>query len=190
MAPETVKPVPATAAEVTVTAAAPVEDNVSVCVDGVFTFTLPNDRLEELRPKVSTAALSCSPAVFVIPPALADMVTDCATLTADTVAVKLALVEPALTVTEDGTVTALLLLAKRTRRPLLSAAALSVIVQLSVPAPDIVLVAHVSVLSPGTPLPVRETFFVAASVELDVMESWPETEPETVGSNCSVSVAL
>jgi hypothetical protein len=45
-----------------------------------------------------------------MPPALAVSVTDCATLTAEAVAEKLALIAPAATVTVDGTATAALLL--------------------------------------------------------------------------------
>ena len=56
-------------------------------------------------------------------------------MTAAAVAVKFALVAPAGTVTEAGTVTTLLLLAKLTVNPPVAAAALRVTVQLSVPAP-------------------------------------------------------
>ena len=64
MAPETVKPVPATVAALTVTAAVPVEDRVSVCVVAVFTFTLPKDKLDELTLSVGTAAPSDRAKVF------------------------------------------------------------------------------------------------------------------------------
>ena len=56
-------------------------------------------------------------------------------MTAETVAVKLAVVAPTATVTEAGTETAALLLARLTANPPLAAAVLSVMVQLSVPAP-------------------------------------------------------
>jgi hypothetical protein len=59
----------------------------------------------------------------------------CAVLTAEAVAVKLALVAPEATTTEAGTFTAVLLLARVTANPLLPAAAVSVTVQASVPAP-------------------------------------------------------
>jgi hypothetical protein len=48
VAPDVVKPVPATAAEVMVTGAVPVDVNVTGCVDAVFTVTLPNVRLAAL----------------------------------------------------------------------------------------------------------------------------------------------
>ena len=70
-----------------------------------------------------------------MPFALAVSVAVCAVLTADTVAEKLALVAPAATVTDAGTDTAELLLARFAANPPLPAAALSVTVQLSVPAP-------------------------------------------------------
>lgn len=62
-------------------------------------------------------------------------VTVVALLIAVTAALKLALEEPAATVTEAGTVTAVLLLVRLTATPPLAAAALKVTVQLSVPAP-------------------------------------------------------
>jgi hypothetical protein len=58
-------------------------------------------------------------------------------VTAETVAEKLALVAPAATVSEAGTVTAALLLARFTVNPPLAAASFRVTVQASVPAPVI-----------------------------------------------------
>ncbi len=84
-----------------------------------------------------TAAPSCRAKVSVTPLALAVRVTVCAVLTEETVAAKVAVVEPAATVADAGTVTALLLLARLTLNPPLGAAALSAIVQESVPAPVI-----------------------------------------------------
>ncbi len=48
MAPDIVKPVPVSAAELMVTGAVPVEVKVTDCVDAVFTVTLPNVRLAAL----------------------------------------------------------------------------------------------------------------------------------------------
>ncbi len=62
--PETVKPVPATVAALTVTAEVPVEDRVMVCEVAVLTLSLPKDRLEELKLSVGTDAPSCRPKVF------------------------------------------------------------------------------------------------------------------------------
>jgi hypothetical protein len=58
-------------------------------------------------------------------------------LTEETVAIKFAVVEPAATVAEAGTVTAELLLARLTVNPPVGAAALSPTVHVSVPAPVI-----------------------------------------------------
>ena len=129
------KPVPATVAALTVTAAVPVEDRVNVCVVAVFAFTLPKDRLDVLTLSVGTAAPNCRAKVFATLSALAVRVAVCAVLTEEIVAVKLAVVEPAATVTEAGTVTDELLLARLTVNPPVAAAAFSVTVQLSVPAP-------------------------------------------------------
>jgi len=147
--PETVKPLPVKVAALTITAVFPVEDKVSVFVAAVFTLRLPNDRLDVLTPSVITDAPSCRAKVFATPLALAVSVTVCAVLTAETVAVKLALVDPAPTVTEAGTVTAELLLAKLTAKPPVGAAVFSVTVQLSVPAPVIDPLVHVSALNTG-----------------------------------------
>jgi len=73
--PETVKPVPATVAALTVTATVPVEDRVSVCVAGVFTLTLPNTILPVLTPSVGIPAPNCNAKVFATLPALAVSVT-------------------------------------------------------------------------------------------------------------------
>jgi hypothetical protein len=64
--------------------------------------------------------------------------------------VKLAVVDPAATVTEAGTMTAVLLLARFTVKPPLAAAALSVTVQPSVPAPVIGPLLQLSPLKTGT----------------------------------------
>jgi hypothetical protein len=82
-------------------------------------------------------AFSFRPKVFVPPLALAVRVAVAALLTEETVAVKLAEVEPAATVTEAGTLTALLLLARLTASPPVVAAVFSETVQLSAPAPVI-----------------------------------------------------
>jgi hypothetical protein len=132
--PETVKPDPVIAAALTVTAALPVEDSVSVCVVGVFTFVLPKLSVVALSPRVPAVAPSCTAKVFDELPAVAVSVAVVAVVTEEAVAEKVPVVEPDATVTVAGTVTALLLLDRFTvKLPL--AAAFSVTVQLSVPAP-------------------------------------------------------
>jgi hypothetical protein len=190
LAPETVKPAPVTAAALTVTDAVPDEVKVSDCVVAVFTLTLPKARLEVLTLNVGTEAPSCRAKVFATLPALAVRVTVSAMLTEETVAVKLALVAPAATVTEAGTVTALLLLARLTANPPLAAAVFSVTVQLSVPAAVIDPLAQLSALSTGTPVPLRLTRVELPLEELLVNVSCPVARPAVAGSNCTVSVAV
>jgi hypothetical protein len=185
-----VKPVPATVAALTVTAAVPVEDRVNVCVVAVFTLTLPKDKLDELTLSVGTAVPSDRAKVFETLPALAVRVAVCAVLTDETVAVKLAVVEPAATVTEAGTVTVELLLARLTVKPPVAAAAFSVTVQLSVPDPVNEPLVQLSALSTGTPVPLRPTTVEVPPEELLVRVSEPEMAPAVVGSNCTVSVVV
>ncbi len=173
-----------------VTAAVPPELSVTVCVVGVFTATLPNVRLVALRPSVGFDAPSCSANVCVTLPALAVNVTVVAVVTAFTFAVKLALLVPPASATLIGTVTAELLLARFTANPLLGAAVFSVTVQLTVPAPVIVPLAHVSPVNTGTPVPVKLTAVDVPVDELLVRATVPVADPAAVGTNCTVSVAV
>jgi hypothetical protein len=69
--PEALKPVPLTAAALTVTGAVPVDDRITDCVAGVFRFTFPNATLAALMLNVGTPGPSCSEKVFAVLPALA-----------------------------------------------------------------------------------------------------------------------
>jgi hypothetical protein len=111
-------------------------------------------------------------------------------LTDETVAVKLAVVAPAPTVTKAGTATAELLLATLTANPPLAAATFSVTVQLSVPAPVIDELLQFKALNDGIPEPLRLTTVDVPLDELLVKVSEPESAPAAVGSNCTVSVAV
>lgn len=101
-----------------------------------------------------------------------------------------ALVPPAGTLTEAGTVTAELLLERPTANPPLGAAAFNVTVQLSVPAPVIEPLEQVSPASTGTPVPLNAMEVVVPVDELLVSVSEPDAAPAAVGSNCTVSVAV
>lgn len=81
-------------------------------------------------------AFSCIASVAELPPAVAVRVAVCAVVTLEAVMVKPARVPPACTVTDPGTVTAVLLLARVTVR-LLPAAALRVTVQATLAGPVI-----------------------------------------------------
>jgi hypothetical protein len=155
--PDAEKPVPVAVIELMVTGAFPVEVSVNDCVDFVFTFTLPKLRLGALALRAAVDPVSCSAKVCAVPFTLAVNVTACAVLTAVIVAVKTALFAPAATVTEVGTVTAVLLLASPTANPPLAAATFNVTEQLSVPAPVIELLLQVRPVSTGMPVPLRLT---------------------------------
>ena len=133
--PDTLKPAPATATLLTVKA--PDAVRVSDWVVGVFSATLPKDRLVELIVRFAgvAAAFSFNEKVIDAPLALAVNVAVCVVLTEATVAVKPVLVDPAGTVTVFGTVTELLLLERLTLNPPVPAAALTLTVHVSVPAP-------------------------------------------------------
>ena len=189
LAPETVKPLPVTVAALTVTAVLPVEVKVTDCVAGVFTLTLPKDKLPVPTLSVGTDAPSCRAEVLATSPALAVKVTVCAVLTEETVAAKLALVAPTAMVTEAGTTTALLLLARLTVKPPPAAAAFSVTVQLSVPAPvmePLLQLNALRVVFEDLPrcVPKRLTSGPKVDEVLFVVVSEPVVDPIGVEPNC------
>jgi len=130
-----------------------------------------------------------------VPPARAVRVAVSVELTAATVAVNDALVAPAATVTEAGTVTAALLLVKPIVNPPAPAAALRVTVHASLAAPVIDPFAHARPLSAepasvgDTPVPLR-SITVGLFEELLAIVSCPLAAPAAVGSNCTVMLSL
>jgi hypothetical protein len=146
VAPASLNPAPLTDPALIVTGAVPVDVIVTDCVAGVFRLTVPKPTLVLPKVNVGVVAFSVSANVFEIPPAVAVSVAVWLELTAVVVAVKLALVAPEAIVTEAGTVTALLLLARLTAVALV-AAEVSVTVHASVPAPISDPLLHVSALS-------------------------------------------
>lgn len=188
--PERVKPVPLTAAALTVTGAVPVDDSVTDWVADVLRFTFPNATVVALMLSVGTPAPSSRVKVCATPAALAVKVTVCDELTALTVAVKLPVVAPEATVTLAGTVTRELLLVRLTVNPPLTAAAFSVTVQPSVPAALIDPFVQLNALSTGTPLPLRLMTVDAPVVELLANVNEPDAGPDAVGSNCKVNAAV
>jgi hypothetical protein len=104
-------------------------------------------------PSVICAAFSCTPVLADAPAALADTVTACATFTAETVAEKPPFVAPGASVMDAGTTNEELLLVRFTFSPPIGTAAFVDIVQLSVPAPVMVLLAQLTRVNCGTPLP-------------------------------------
>ena len=163
------KPVPLRVPELMVTGAVPVDVSVTGSVEAVFKVTLPNAKLAGLTVNVAAAAFNCRAKVLETPPALAVRVTACAVVTEDTVAVNPTLVALAGTTTVAGTVTAALLLVRPTLKPPLPAAALSVTVHASLPAPVIdALLQDNALNAAGTavPVPVRLTTAVPLVDEL------------------------
>ncbi len=156
----------------------------------MFVFTFPKLKLAVLALSVTVEPVSCSAKVCETPFALAVSVAVCAVFAAVTVAVKLALIDPAATLTDAGTVTELLLLAKAAVNPPLAAATLSVTMQLSVPAPVIELLEQVNPVRAGTPVPLKLTAAELPAEELLVNVSDPFVAPAADGSNWTVRVAV
>ena len=124
---------------------------------------------------------------FELEPCVAINVAVCEDATADTFAVKLAFFAPDATVSEAGTETALLLLARLTTVPLVGAAAFRVTVQASAPAPTIDEFAQFSPDNEGVVLdpfpcsftdPVRVTELLVIAFTL----SWPVESVADLGS--------
>lgn len=167
------------------------EVRVTDCVAEVLVTTSPNATLVALILSASVAAFSCRLKFFVAPLALADNVTACAAVTADTFAVKPTLVALAGTVTEFGTVTAELLLDRLTVSPPLGAAAVSVAVHMSVPDPIMAPLLQDSAFSaagtvPVAPVPLSATTDDVAVDEPLAIVSCPVAAPAVEGVNCTL----
>ena len=178
-----------------VTGAVPVEVKTTGRVDDCPTYTLPKLMLVVLMLRVDTAAFNCSERLFEIVLAVAVNVTDCAELTANAFAVKLTLVALAGTVTDDGTVTAALLLERFTIIPPLGAELLNVTVHASVPAPVIDALLQESALNvdefekEADPLPC--SFAVAERLEEGViMLNCPVISVAALGLKCTFRLSV
>jgi hypothetical protein len=121
-------------------------------------------------------------------PTVAFRVTDCAVITGETVALKAAVVAPVATVTEAGTVTAVLSLDRLTTSPPVGAAAFTVTWQASVAAPAMELLVQVTSVGTGVPVP------LSAIVSVGFVDVWvvtvnvPVTAPAAVGANLTVNL--
>jgi hypothetical protein len=126
------------------------------------------------------------------PSALAVSVAVCIVLTGETLAVKLALVAPAGTATDAGTVTAELLLAKPTVSPPLAAAAFRVTAQRSVPAPVTDRLAQLKELRlvelAAAPVPLSPISSVPLTLELLVIVNWPVAAPVAAGEKFTLKL--
>ncbi len=108
-------------------------------------------------------------------------------------AAKFALVSPAATVTDAGTATAPLLLARFTTKPLLSAGALNSTVQLSAVDPVMELFVQLSevnviVFAAAAPTPLMPTCRLFSPLALLVIVSWPLAAPVAAGLKLTVIV--
>jgi hypothetical protein len=146
-APEMVKPVPLTDADLIVTGAFPVELRITGCVDEVLSATFPNGTLVTLTVNAGLEAFSSREKLLEIPFALAFRVTTSAEGTEGTVAVNPALVAFGRIVTVAGTVMDALLLVTFTGTPPLPAAAVNVSMQRSLPGPVMDVLPQENVLS-------------------------------------------
>jgi len=190
VAPESANPVPVNEAALTVTAEVPVEVRVRVSVAGIFVTASPKSMLDVLKLRIGDEAFRSSVKISETLPALAVRIAVSAELTGDTFTVKLALIEPAATVTEAGTVASELLLERLTTKPPLAAAVFKVAVQLSVPVPAIAPLVQFRALSTGTPVPLRTMTVEPPPEELLVKDSCPLSAPAAVGSNCTLNVVV
>jgi hypothetical protein len=145
---------------------------------------MPKLRDAELIVRADLAAFSCKAVLADTPFAVAVMVAVCVVVTAEAVAVKAAVVDPLDTVTDAGTVTALVLLVRLSVRPPLVAGEVRVTVQASVAAPVSELLAQEMALRAGGawPVPLRLTVAVPPVVALLVMVRAPVAAPALVGS--------
>lgn len=176
-----VNPAPCTAADLTVTAAFPTDVSVTTCVVAWFSTTEPNEMVVASTLNWADAGLSCSEIDLDVFPLLAVSFTVCVVETAEAFAVKLAVDEVAGIVTEPGTATIALLLARATVTPPWGADPDSVTLHASEAVPEIVVVLQDKALTVGAelaPVPERLTVLVPALVE---SESWPLNEPALVG---------
>jgi len=136
-----------------------------------------------LTVSAGAAAFSCSRIDFDVLPIVALSVADAAVVTAATLAVNVAEVAVAGTVTELGTVTEPLLLARPTVTPPVGAEPESVTVHESARDPVMDVLPHASPLTVGTvvePVPLRLTLAPGA---LLAIASWPVTDPAAFGLN-------
>jgi hypothetical protein len=124
----------------------PVELSVTVWLEEAPIFTVPKLTLEALSESVDVDALRPIERCFDTPAAVAVIVAVCAVLTVATATVKLALVAPEATVTEDGMTSELLSLVRETAWPLLPAAPFRVTVQVTEPVPTTVLLPQLNSL--------------------------------------------
>jgi hypothetical protein len=192
LTPETENPAPVAVALLRISCAVPEDVTVTVWLVGVLISTLPKAMFAVLRLIAGIAGFSCSAYVVDAPPAVAVSVAVCAVLTAEAVAINPTVEAPPVTVTEGGTVTALLLLIRLTM-VVFVAADDSITVQASVPAPVSVALLHETALGAATagdalcPAPLNG--IVVSLGVLSTIVAVPLKALAELGSNVMTSVA-
>lgn len=181
--PETEKPVPVIVADFTVMLEDPVAVKVNDWDVGVFSVVLPNEMLVEFTDRpAAAAAASFRETVCELLAVDAFSVTVCAVVTEPTLAVNEARVAVAGTVTEDGTLTEELLLARATFVPPEGADPDRFTVHVSAVAPVMDVLLQENALIAGAdvaPVPLRLTVAVGALLEI---VSCPVDELAVVGA--------
>lgn len=180
---EAENPLPVTAIEFTVTAAVPLEVRVMLCVVELLITIAPKEMVVAFTLSAGVPAFNCNETLFEMLPVVAVNVADWELLTEATFAVKAAFVAAAGTVTEPGTVTALLLLARPTLKPPVGAEPDRLTVQTSESDPVIDVLLQDTPLTVGAtvvPVPLRLT--IAGDALLEIVNC-PVDEPAAEGSN-------
>jgi hypothetical protein len=176
--------------------AAEPSDTMHVVVPAPVNELVPHDNALNVGAKIDADPLRLMDVVSETDPCVAVSVTVCDEVTAAIFAAKLTLVAPEGTVTETGTDTDLLLLARLTTTPVLGAGKLIVTVQLSVPAPFIEEFAQ---LRPDRetdaeldPLPCSFTTppDLVDDLVIAVTLSCPDASVSDPGSNCTCTTML
>lgn len=178
---ESVKPVPCTEADFTVTAAFPTDVSVTTWVVVWFSTTAPKEMVVASTLNCAEAGLSCSEIDLAVLPEVAVSFTVCAADTAAASAMNVAEVDVAGMVTEPGTVTFVLLLARAIVTPPVGADPDNVTLQESEADPVIVVAVQEIAFTAGAelvPVPERLTVLLPALVD---SVNWPLDEPGLVG---------
>ena len=184
--PDSENPAPVIETPLIVRAAVPVDVTVTDCVAVVFSDCVPKATVVVLKLSAVVAAFSCKVYVSATPATVAVSVAVCAVVTAVAVTVNATLDDPAATVAEAGTVTALLLLVRLTGVAL-AAAPVSVIVQASVAVPVSDALVQEKPSKPACPVPLSP---IVTAVALLVIVTVPLATPATVGSKTTIKVAV
>jgi hypothetical protein len=187
--PEIVYPAPLVDPLLIVTDVVPDEVSVTDWYSGLPSVTSPKATLVDCSVRIDVAAPRLISMLTGPPPDDAVSVAIWAVLTAQTVAVKVFEVAFEATFTIDGTDTARLLLDRYTALLLVPAAALSVTVQMSVPAPVIDALVQLRPLTTACPVPLTLIDDVSPVEELLVSLTLPLTGPSAAGAKLTDNVA-